>query len=130
MSFFAKDWQKKPPFFVTNHETLPDTFLHFYNFGILAFMFTTFTANAAALFFATILNFVYECKDAVLRWDKIGRFGGDGFSIKDFIFAQAGILFFIYFVQNNVQLCICGILAIYLVGIIWRSIKPFKASKL
>lgn len=129
MKFFAKDWKKKFPFFETYYEELPDWFLHFLNFGFLAYVMRSFKTTIGTIILATIFNFAYECKDTMFRWEKIGRFGGDGFSIKDFLFAEAGIFAFVLGVCNFAEWCVWGIVVLYLLGISYKSLFPTKTFK-
>ena len=41
---------------------------------------------------STTLNCLWEIKDGFLEWERFGWIGGDGFSWKDFIASEVGIL--------------------------------------
>ena len=126
MSFLAKDGKVTFPFFETYYEPLPDWGLHFLNFGFLAFVIRTFESAIGAFLLANAFNVAYEFKDAFLRWERIGRFGGDGFSIKDLLFAAAGIAFFIWVIFPYAQLAVWACPVVYLIGIMYKTIFPKK----
>ena len=44
---------------------------------------------------AFVLGFAWEVKDGILDWEKIGYFGGDGFSWRDLVADCVGILLWV-----------------------------------
>ena len=52
-----------------------------------------FGVTGRALAIASLSWWAFEIKDAIIPWEKYGRWGGDGFSYKDALASTAGACF-------------------------------------
>jgi uncharacterized protein YfiM (DUF2279 family) len=56
-----------------------------------------------ALFVVMAVGLVKEIKDALVPWESYGRWGGDGFSFKDYLANAAGALIIGYLIYDGVH---------------------------